>query len=190
MSADSSLRLPILKVIKSLCNAAGAVHSQVQKELLEYYHGTTERGDVLILSLLKLGDYKMMNLRTQLRRWAPPSLKVESDITGPSILTELDDNLVFKACLYLLKPLAPAFESNDERTEVGYDPVFILGIFAQYLDNETIDPSGSLALCHNNALGVAVCALASYEKSIRFAGDRVLAKTYIKLSVSLLTDIV
>jgi hypothetical protein len=177
---ESDASAHLLGFVCDVCRLSrtAMLQSSIANRLFAFYEATASATDALILELLCSAETEGgRSLRAVLPTWAPPSLRKTSDARGVEVLASLDAPLALAACRRVMR------RASDEEDFRAYDPAFLLPLLSAFLDNEKIGFSDWLGLASAHVLGLAVCALASPEPTVRSLGDRTLAKLVNRLSV-------
>ena len=196
--ADSRLRLVMMSKT-SLRTAAASLlvafyrHSPILlgqlnglSMLLGWYTGTLSEADQSLLSIFRLAELRgQVSFRQVAKAWVPPQLR---GVTTSSwqVLAELPPQSLYNASVHVLQPILSQTSKLDllENSDETFDPLFFLPFLAYLLDSEDISRSSWMTMVSSNALGLAVCALASPLKQYQLSGDRVLAKARNALQAS------
>lgn len=149
--------------------------------LLPYYQATLDDADRGLLQLFRRAELEgSASLHSLIRNWTPWRLR--GVCTGPfQVLANLDPELLHRAQTHVLKTKG-AKKSKDSRLETA-DSLFYLGLMSSLLETEELTRSNWLALVSSNALGLAICSLASTHRTYVIAGDRILARARNALQV-------
>jgi hypothetical protein len=152
--------------------------------LLPFYQGTLSKADQGLLQLFRRSELQGgISIRSVVQYWVPWQLR--GVCTGPfQVLANLDPELLYQSQCYVLQPKDT--DIAQEAYDATADPTFYLGLVSFLLEEEDITRSKWLALISSNALGLAICSLASSRKAYVIAGDRILARARNALQVSFL----
>ena len=166
-AVDSSSRLSLVRLIDALCRSSivALKHANAPAQLLDLYGGKMDDADTIILGTLRFAEHEAgQSIRSAVGAWTPFGRRGER---GETALVGLDAASMYGACV-----VATGGSATD-----AYEPSFVLGLLALYLERPSIGYTDWLALCRCGVLGLPVCALASAsDPSLRIAADRVLGR--------------
>lgn len=180
---DSSSRLSLVKLIDALCRSSivALKHANAPVQLLALYGGKSDEADTVLYSTLRFAEHEAgQSIRAAVGSWTPFGRRGERGETGAMAVLGLDAAGVYGACVVA---------TGGKAVGEAYEPSFILGLVALYLERPSIGYTDWLALCRSGVLGLPICALASSsDPSLRIAGDRILGRLGNRLQET--TDVV
>lgn len=152
--------------------------------LLPFYQATLSKADQGLLQLFRRAELQGgTSIRSVIHNWVPWQLR--GVCTGPfQVLANLDPGLLYQSQCCVMRPKGTVV--LEEAYDATADPTFYLALVSSLLEEEGITRSNWLALISSNALGLAICSLASSRKAYVIAGDRILARARNALQVSVL----
>ena len=182
---DSAARGPLIDLIEVFQRQAPEILGQLHAipALLATYGGSVSSSDRTLLRIFKLAEMTgQVSMRSLVQSWVPPHLRGVAS-GSLQVLAAHNPEGLYLAQVHLLTR-GKAENTTDEESRSTLDPTFYLALLGILLDGEDIGRSAWLTMAESNALGLAVCALASGKKAFQIAGDRLLAKARNALQAS------
>lgn len=172
----SPVRETLVEVLQAFNSRSPTLFGQLNAlpALLPFYQATLSKADRGLLQIFRSTELQGgLNMRGLVQNWVPFQLR--GVCTGPyQVLANLDPKLLYRSLCHVLQPESEL--ASPAQAEQTADPVFYLGLISSLLEEESITRSNWLALVSSNALGLAICSLASPHKAYAIAGDRILAR--------------
>ena len=192
-SSTPSARLPFVNLLEALF--VGSPYASCQpnfiEPLLPLYRGTLALSDRKALGIFKLFEsQRRVSVTSVLRYWSDSGAATG----GKSLdaVLSLDAGKVMATCCAfpLRRELVGASEDESKQTadpvEEGeglYDPAFVLPMLGAALVEGEMSGLDWVEVLRGNALGLAVCALASRDAGMRTLAGWVLARALATVQV-------
>lgn len=176
LSIGSPLRTCVADLLAALHSQIpdALAHSSTLSHLISYYGGTLHRADQALLRILRLSEaFTHVALRPVVDKWIPSHLKGLA-ASPVQVLANLDPAKMQRSCEYVLRRRQVNEAPNN--LEGTYDPNYWLGYASLILDGQDLSRNSWVALAASGVFGLATCSLASNQRVLQLAGDRVLAK--------------
>lgn len=183
LQPGSKSRTSLVQLLRAFDIRSPGLLAQLQAlpVLLPFYQATLEEADQGFLQIFRRAELQGgISMRSLVQNWVPWQLR--GVCTGPfQVLANLDSELLYRSQCYVLRPKDA--DSSEAPSDAAADPAFYLGLVSSLLEEENITRSNWLALISSNALGLAICSLASPHKAYAIGGDRILARARNSLQV-------
>lgn len=183
---DGASRTSVIQLLAELIHKAELAEKRnpPAEQIIALYHASLSPADLLLKEILQRmevsGSFSLKNVLSQC------CIANSDEVTDDQLLVNLSPDLVYATCL-LVMGTSPAHASPSGTTP--YDPDFVLAGLVKYISQPNLDVKQFLQIVRNNVLGLAVCGLASRQRSFRLACDRALARVRNRLQVrALLLD--
>lgn len=152
--------------------------------LLAAYGGSLSKSDRALLRIFKMVELTgQVSIRSSVRNWVPPHLRGVASGSF-QVLSALNPETVYAAQVHLLSRGDALVGRTEDELRKAMDPTFFLAMLGSLLDAEDLGRIAWMSMAESNVLGLAICALASGQKALQIAGDRLLAKTRNALQAS------
>ena len=166
-----------------LANTYTSCQPQFIEPLLPLYQGSLSSSDRKLLYLFQSYErYRHQSVSSLLQSWSASGTGSARTLEA---LTSLDSAKVHHSCVKF--PLRRTLQTSDEAVgdhDTLYDPLFILCLLGGVLQ-EDLSGLDWVDLLRTNALGVAVCALASRDAGMRDLASFILTIAQERLVVSI-----